>query len=226
MRDGEIRALGEIAGRAVARPSVLARDVHGAVTDRVFGLLGPLGMPARIVHDTVSNLSYRGVGAALRGPLQAGGRAFSRAAAPGSRSLADSPLSALGVGAANGVFGDRLARDRPDLSLDLTIRDHGGAVVLDAGGIAAAFPRATAEAGCVRPRPLRDGRAWGWRFPGVEPAPAMGPGCGTGSITPLFTSGTTPGSTCPTTAAGWHRLSSSWSRAGPSRSRRSRCSAA
>src|SRR4051794_2694616 len=143
MRDGEIRALGEIAGRAIARPSVLARDVHGAVTSRVFGALGQLGAPVRIVHDTVSNVSYRGVVVALRAPLQAGGRALSRTAAPGSRSLADSPLGALGLGAANGVFGDRLARDHPDLSPDLTIRDHGRAVVLDGDGIAETFTEAT-----------------------------------------------------------------------------------
>lgn len=174
MRDGEIRALGEIAGRAVARPSVLARDVHGAVTHRVFGVLGPLGAPARIVHDTVSNLSYQGVGAALRVPLQAGGRAFSRAAAPGSPSLADSPLGALGLGAANGVFGDRLARDHPDLSLDLTIRDHGRAVALDRDGIAAAFTEATPKLAVFVHGLCGTEHTWGWRFPGAEPAPTYG----------------------------------------------------
>ena len=34
MREGEIRALGQIAGRSIARPSAVARDVHGAVTRR------------------------------------------------------------------------------------------------------------------------------------------------------------------------------------------------
>ena len=110
MREGEIRALGEIAGRTVARPSAVARDVHGAVTERVFSALGPLGTPVRLIHDAVSTASYRGVGAALRAPLVAGGRALSRTGTQGSASLADSPVGALALGAANGVFGDRLAR--------------------------------------------------------------------------------------------------------------------
>src|SRR4051794_22734535 len=143
MREGEIRALGEIAGRSIARPSGVARDVHGAVTERVFWALGPLGAPVRLVHDAVSNLSYRGVGAALRVPLDAGGRALSRTARPGSEALADTPIGALALGAANGVFGDRLARDHPDLSFELTVRDHGREVKLDPEGIAGAFGEAS-----------------------------------------------------------------------------------
>ena len=174
MREGEIRALGEIAGRSIARPSAVARDVHGAVTRRVFGALGPLGAPVRIVHDTVSNVSYRGIAAALRAPLQAGGLAASRVAGPGSRSLADSPLGALGLGAANGVFGDRLARDHPDLSLELTIRDRGSAVALDADGVAAAFTEATPRLAVFVHGLCGTEHTWGWRLPGAKPDPTYG----------------------------------------------------
>jgi pimeloyl-ACP methyl ester carboxylesterase len=187
MRDGEIRALGEIAGRAIARPSVLARDVHGAVTSRVFGALGPFGAPVRMVHDTVSNVSYRGVGAALRAPLQAGGRALSEAAGSSSRSLADTPLGALGLGAANGVFGDRLARDHPDLSLDLTIRDRGRAVPLDSDGIAAAFTEATPKLAVFVHGLCGTEHTWGWRAPGADASPTYGAALREGlGYTPIY----------------------------------------
>ena len=174
MLEGEIRALGDIAGRSVARPSVVARDVHGAVTQRVFGALGPLGAPTRIVHDTVSRASYRGVRVALRAPLDAGGRALARLAPPSSRRLADSELGALALGAANGVFGDRLARDHPDLSLELAIRRHGRDVRLDADGVAEAFADATPRLAVFVHGLCGTEHTWGFRPPGADPRPTYG----------------------------------------------------
>jgi pimeloyl-ACP methyl ester carboxylesterase len=174
MREGEIRALGEIAGRSIARPSTVARDVHGAVTKRVFWTLGPLGKPVRLIHDAVSAASYRGVGAALRTPLQAGGRALSQTAAASSESLADSPLGALALGAANGVFGDRLERQHPDLSLELTVRRQGREVPLDGAGIAAAFADATPKVAVFVHGLCGTEQTWDMRLPGAEPAPTYG----------------------------------------------------
>src|SRR3954471_11211366 len=98
MREGEIRALGEIAGRSVARPSAVARDVHRAVTRRVFGALGPLGIPVRALHDPVSTVSYETVAAGLRVPLAVGGRALARGASRGSASLAESRAGCVALG--------------------------------------------------------------------------------------------------------------------------------
>ncbi len=174
MREGEIRALGQIAGRSIARPSAVARDVHGAVTKRVFGTLGPLGAPVRVVHDAVSTASYRGVGAALRAPLEAGGRALSGTAGPGSRALADSPLGALALGAVNGIAGDRLARDHAELSLELTIRRRGREVPLEAEAIAAAFADATPKLAVFVHGLCGTEHTWALRYPGAEPAPTYG----------------------------------------------------
>jgi pimeloyl-ACP methyl ester carboxylesterase len=174
VRDGEIRALSEIAGRSIARPSAVARDVQGAVTDRVFGALGPLGLPVRAVHDTVSSVSYRGVGAALRAPLQAGGRALARAATPSSRSLAESPVGALALGAANGIFGDRLARDHPELSLELTVRRDGRAVCLDRTAVAEAFADGTPKLAVFVHGLCGTEQTWGFHPPGADPRPTYG----------------------------------------------------
>lgn len=174
MREGEIRALGQIAGRSIARPSGVARDVHAAVTQRVFGALGPLGAPVRIVHDLISSASYRGVGAVLRAPLDAGGRTLARLAPPSSRTLADSEMGALALGAANGVFGDRLARDHPDLSLELTIRRHGREVRMDAEGVAETFADATPRMVVFVHGLCGTEQTWGFQPPGADPRPTYG----------------------------------------------------
>ena len=171
MRDGRDQGAGRhrrSSGRSAnpgSRGTSTARS-----PDRVFGVLGPLGMPARIVHDTVSNPLLSGEWAPPFGGRCRPAAARSREPRhPGSRSLADSPLGALGLGAANGVFGDRLARDHPDLSLDLTIRDHGRAVALDGDGIAHCIRRGHAEAGRIRPRTMRDRAHLGMAIPGCRP---------------------------------------------------------
>lgn len=174
MREGEIRSLGEIAARAVSRPTAVARDVHGAVTRRVFTALGPLGAPTRLVHDAVSQASYRGVGAMLRAPLEAGGRVLSRTASPQSPALVDSQLGALALGAANGVFGDRLARDHPDLAVELTVRRRGREVPLDPDALAAAYADASPKLAVFVHGLCGTEHTWWFQAPGADPRPAYG----------------------------------------------------
>jgi pimeloyl-ACP methyl ester carboxylesterase len=145
VRSGEIQALGELSARAFSGPAGLARDVHGAVARRTFGVLGVLGAPARLVHDGISGAVYRAVGVGLRAPLVAGAGALARTAPPGAPPLADSRRASLVLGALNGAIGDALARDHADLALELTVRRHGKAVPTDSAALAAAFPDATAK---------------------------------------------------------------------------------
>lgn len=143
MRNAEVRSLSEIAAGSLASPGVTASEVHSAVARRVFGMLGPLGAPVRIVHDGVAGASYRIVSTALRAPLRAGGRMLAARTGEESAALADSPAGSLALGALNGIAGDRLARDHPDLTFDLTVRRHGRDIPLDADGLAEGFPDAT-----------------------------------------------------------------------------------
>jgi pimeloyl-ACP methyl ester carboxylesterase len=143
MRKAEIRSLGEIAAGSLAQSGVTAREVHSAVAGRVFGMLGPLGTPARVVHDEVSRASYGAVAGALRAPLRAGGNLIAERAREGSAALAESPAGSGVLGALNGIAGDRLARAHPDLALELTVRRGGKDVQLDADGLAGSFPEAT-----------------------------------------------------------------------------------
>jgi pimeloyl-ACP methyl ester carboxylesterase len=144
MRKGEIRSLSEIAAGSLTQPGLTARDVHTAVSDRVFRILGPLGAPVRVIHDGISAASYRGVAAAIRAPVAGAGRLVADRAQDGSApALADSRAGALALGALNGIAGDRLARDHGDLALELTVRRGGREVGLTAGGLAEAFPDAS-----------------------------------------------------------------------------------
>jgi pimeloyl-ACP methyl ester carboxylesterase len=174
VREGEIRALGTIAGRSIARPSTVARDVHGAVARRVFGLLGPLGMAVRALHDPLSAVSYATVASTLHAPLVAGSRVVAGAAPRGSTSLAESRAGALALGAANGVFGDRLASDHPDLAVTFGFRRHGREVQLDAAGIAAAYADATPRIAVFIHGLCETEDAWRSPYPGAPRRPTYG----------------------------------------------------
>jgi len=174
VREGEIRALGEIAGRSVARPSGVARDVHRAVTRRVFGALGPLGLPVRALHDPVSSLAYKTVAAGLRAPVSAGGRALGRGASRGSSSLAESRAGALALGAANGLFGDRLARDHPDLAVPLGFWRDGREVRPEAPAVVEAFGDATPRIAVFVHGLCETEDAWRAPYPGGTPRPSYG----------------------------------------------------
>jgi pimeloyl-ACP methyl ester carboxylesterase len=144
MREGEIRSLAELAAASIAKPAAVTRDVHLAVSERVFGALGPLGAPVRQIHDGISKASYSGINGALGVPVSAAGRGLAGAAgSSASAPLVDSTVGGLALGALNGLAGDRLARDHPELALELNIRRHGREIETDSASLAAAFPDAT-----------------------------------------------------------------------------------
>jgi pimeloyl-ACP methyl ester carboxylesterase len=187
VRKGEIRSLSEIAAGSLAQPVATAREVHRAVAGRVFGLLGPLGLPVRLLHDGISAASYRGVDVALRAPLRAGGRALAESARESTTALADSRLGGLAIGALNGVAGDRLARDHPDLSVDLAVRRRGQDVPLDEPGLADAFPDPTGRLVLFVHGLCETDEAWKLGSLTGEPRPSYGARLRTErGYTPLF----------------------------------------
>jgi pimeloyl-ACP methyl ester carboxylesterase len=171
---GEIRALGDIAGKATARPTDVARDVHAAVTRRVFGMLGPLGMPVRALHDPLSRASYTAVAAALRAPLSAGALFAATRVRATSTSLADSPGGALALGAVNGVVGDRLATKHPDLAVAFTFRERGREVKLTREALSSAHPDATSRIAVFIHGLCETEGAWASPYPGATPRPTYG----------------------------------------------------
>jgi pimeloyl-ACP methyl ester carboxylesterase len=143
MRRDEIRATGTIAANVVGGFGLLARDVHLAVADRVFGALGPVGTPIRVLHDGAT----KGVHAAVRGGLRALPRGASEALA--LRAAGDAPAlgttvrGGLALAAINGYAGDALAQEGSPLALDMAIRLEGRDVAPEPDALASGFPAAT-----------------------------------------------------------------------------------
>src|SRR4051812_31207027 len=131
MRGTEIEALGSLGGGALASFGGVARGVHRSVAGRTFGALGVLGTPVRVMHDGISTLAYGAVAGGLRALPRAGGHLLARAVPPGAPALADSPPGGAALGALNGAFGDRVAREQPALALELTVRRRGRVVATD-----------------------------------------------------------------------------------------------
>src|SRR5436190_24297399 len=131
MRSGEIKAIGQLAGEAIARPGVLARDVHRAVAGRTFGALGLLGAPVRVAHDAIAGAAYASIRSGLGALPRAGAARIASGIPADSAPLSATLRGSIALGALNGAFGDRLARDHRDLALELTVRRRGREVVTD-----------------------------------------------------------------------------------------------
>lgn len=141
----EIRAAGSLVGDGLAAAVGTVRDVHRAVSGRVFAALGPVALPVRVVHDGIAG----GVYAVVRGAHTVLPRMVSAAVAsgapPGQSSLSATAPGALAFAGINGLWGDTLRGRHPDLALPMAVRTSGSDVPLTRDALAAAFPRATAR---------------------------------------------------------------------------------
>ncbi len=131
---------------AVADELVLAtaRDTHTAIADRVHGVArlaaGPAVTPPEVVHKAVAGAIYGAMALGLRGTS----RGLDRLAATGvGPRLEDDPRGRFLNAAVNGLIGDELLRDRPQLAIPLAVRRDSADVDLTRDGVAAAFPDAT-----------------------------------------------------------------------------------
>src|SRR4051812_39810077 len=138
MRADEARALGALAGAAIAGTADIVADVHEAVVARTPARGGPVGAAhgaiARPVYATV-----RGLGRAIAGAAGAG---VSRTRPAAAAALADSGGGALALGALAGLKGDRLERELAALAPAMGVRVAGRTVAPERAALAAAFPGA------------------------------------------------------------------------------------
>jgi PGAP1-like protein len=143
MRRDELRALGDLAGDAAAGIAGQARDVHAGVAERVFGMLGAPAQPIRFAHDRISGGAYAAAHALAGALVRGGAGALSLVRSDDAPSIADSPAGRLALGALNGLWGDRLSRERSPLAAEMAVRRGGRDVPLDADSLARAFPDAS-----------------------------------------------------------------------------------
>ncbi|HEX2175999.1 MAG TPA: alpha/beta fold hydrolase [Nocardioidaceae bacterium] len=136
------------------------RDVHRALSTRVFRWTGPAGAPARLLHDGISSGVYgllsrglRATGAALRQADRCGrgGPALDRRRG-GRRTAA----------IVNGFIGESLEEEHHPMAIRMAAR-VGGEDVTD---FAAAYPDATGDVVVFLHGLVEDDRSWHW---GAEP---------------------------------------------------------
>ena len=149
--ESEIRTAARLAGDALRGMVRSIAHVHMAVADRAFDAVGPAGAPVRVTHDQISRGVYWAVGGAHALVPRAGvavATAVPRSASSANESeqswLASSSAVRL-LAALNGMRGDLIAEQYPDLAVPMTLRHGGGDVDLDGEGLASAFPTASSR---------------------------------------------------------------------------------
>jgi pimeloyl-ACP methyl ester carboxylesterase len=143
MRSDEIRAGGVLAADAIGSIGTLAGGLHEAIAGRVFGSLGPLGAPARFMHDGITRAVHSGVRAGVRALPRGGAELLALRARVDGPALGSSVRGGLALAAVNGYVGDVLAEEGSPLALGMAIRLHGEDVGLSREELSAAFPQAT-----------------------------------------------------------------------------------
>ncbi len=122
------------------------RDVHAAVASRTFTAVnratGGAATGHQRVHDGICRAVYGGLASGAR-TLSAGLRAADRRGL-GPR-LEATPAGSAVLAAVNGLLGDRLAEQRPELAIEMAVRHRRADVPLDPEHLAAAFPSASSD---------------------------------------------------------------------------------
>lgn len=135
----ELRALNRLTFRELADAVGGIGGIHRGVAERVFGALGPFGLPARRAHDVISSGAYRAVsgGAELVG--LGADRGLARRPVRDGQVVSRDPRGAAAVAVLNGLIGDRLEREGSDLAQPMAVRVRGE--VADASAFADPRPR-------------------------------------------------------------------------------------
>jgi pimeloyl-ACP methyl ester carboxylesterase len=138
----ELRSLARLGFDEVRRATGGIGAVHRAIAERAFGASGRGALPARTLHDAISNGVYAGLGGAARLTGIAADAGLGRRAVRDGRRLSASPRGALLVGALNGLIGDALEREGSDLHQPMSVRAGGRPVPIDPRALADAHPGA------------------------------------------------------------------------------------
>src|SRR3954470_2002163 len=124
--EAEAAALRALAVRELSGLPSGIGGMHDAISGRVFGALGPLGAPVRVVHDAAAHGAYRGVRGGLRQLFSAAGSLVASPA--GDRALSANPWGAGVIAAVNGLIGDTLEREGSVLAQPMSFRARGAVV--------------------------------------------------------------------------------------------------
>jgi pimeloyl-ACP methyl ester carboxylesterase len=136
------------------------RDVHRAVSSRVFGMTGPAATPVRVVHDGISSGVYGLLGAGLRATGAALRSAHRRGR--GGRPLEQTRAGRRTAAIVNGLVGGVLDEQRHPMAIRMAPRVDGR----DVTDVAAAYPDASGDVVVFLHGLVEDDESWHW---GAEP---------------------------------------------------------
>jgi len=125
--------LSEVADELVVKT---VRDTHLATLDRVASVT----RGRNALHRGIAGAVYGGLALGLRSASTGLDRVASTGVGP---RLEDGARGRFVSSAVNGLIGDRLLRERPQMAIPMAVRLHGSDVVLDPDALAAAYPQAT-----------------------------------------------------------------------------------
>lgn len=122
----EVAGVARLAGALVDTLTGPIQETHQGIAGRVFGALGPIGTPARLVHDVVAGTTY---GAVRGGGRLVGAAAGAALALPARgrdrRPLSGHPLGAQALAFGSGLLGDWMDGRTDDLVVRATCTQHG-----------------------------------------------------------------------------------------------------
>jgi len=141
------RGLGDLISLATERLTTLTEDMHQAIAERWFGLIGPRAAPLRRAYQASTARIYESVrtsGAALGSAVGWGAEAAGGKNGP--RPLWRSSLGSGIQATANAVWGDEFERRRSNLRIELGLRDAAGELIgQDPYTLSGAFSMPTAR---------------------------------------------------------------------------------
>jgi pimeloyl-ACP methyl ester carboxylesterase len=136
----EIRDLGNLAGDAIGGGASRIYEMHDGIANRVFGVIGPLAAPVRLIHDGITRAGYQAVSRGLAVGVRAGAGGLSVAQPAHSPSIGETPAGRAALGALNGAFGDLLVERGNSLALGMTLRAGARDIPISREALARAYP--------------------------------------------------------------------------------------
>ena len=138
MRSDEIRGVAKLLGQAMAGGTERVREIHQAIAGRAFGESSE-AQAARLVHDRIADAVYALLGSASAA-VPGAGTVLAKGAAADGPELSDSSAGRLLAGLVNGVYGDYLAREVPELAVAMGVRTGPERAFLDLDAVSAGLP--------------------------------------------------------------------------------------
>ena len=159
----EVAGAARLAGALVDALTGPIQDTHRGIAGRVFGVLGPLGRPARSLHDAISGTAYGAVrgGARLAGAATGAGLALS-ARGRDRRPISAHPVGAQALAFGSGLLGDWMDGRTDDLAVRAACTQHGRVLPTEPGALVAALDDPTDRLVLLVHGLAETTAAWGW----------------------------------------------------------------